>query len=188
MTPARWAHRRQQQLHGLVRLEQRRALHAGAQRFTAQQLHDHEHRAIELAHVVDIDHIRVIDAACGASFAKKAPHQLRMMRPARHPFDRERLVGDDVRSLKHDAHAAAAQVRVDAVLTGDHIPDRRQSRSAARCRRQLQRIALQMRRRRTADGQRDRRHVRSRVFRFVVSAVPTGAPIHAANAFREREP
>jgi hypothetical protein len=93
-------------------------------------LHRHEHRAVELAHVVDGHHVGVGDAGDGLGLSHEAGPALAEQRRAQQ-LDGYATIELGIVGGIHHAHAARAQL-VEHHVAADRCPPRHTRRLAAR--------------------------------------------------------
>jgi hypothetical protein len=88
-----------------------------------QQLH-HEVRHLQvLADVVDGDHVRVVEGGDRAGLAEDAIAGVTDLAVGAEDLDRHRALELDVPAAEDDAHAAAADLLVEAVAAGEDVAD-----------------------------------------------------------------
>ena len=100
----------------LVGLHRPRGREHGREVLAAHEAHREEERAVELARVVDRDHVRVVERRRQARLAQEAVAEVGVARQLGH----EHLQGDGpaevhVLGAEHDAHAAAAELIAEAI-------------------------------------------------------------------------
>jgi hypothetical protein len=86
------------------------------------QLHDQVGHVLVLADVVHRDHVRVAEGGGGAGLAEEALASVADLVVSAKDLDRDRSLEVGVPAAEDDAHAAAADLLVEAVAVGEDVP------------------------------------------------------------------
>src|ERR671923_391046 len=86
--------------------------------FSFQKLHDQVRVSGVVSQLIDGDDVRMLQAACGLSFAKETFEQIGIVSiTARHHLDGDQTVKERISSLVNHPHAAATENASHVVLT-----------------------------------------------------------------------